>query len=88
MTTIKPLLGNSVLCIVCHRETFVKKTDFVTLFWILVIKNIAITGILRPRGPTDTASDFESEDCGFESHRGQRFSIFSVDNMIVIEWSY
>ena len=43
MTTIKPLLGNSVLCIVCHPETFVKKTDFVTLFWILIIKNIAIT---------------------------------------------
>ena len=24
-----------------------------------------------PRGPTDKASDFESEDCGFESHRGR-----------------
>ena len=24
-----------------------------------------------PRGPMDTASDFESEDCGFESHRGR-----------------
>ena len=26
-----------------------------------------------PRGLMDMASDFESEDCGFESHRGQRF---------------
>ena len=24
----------------------------------------------RPRGPMDKASDFESEDCGFEPHRG------------------
>ena len=23
----------------------------------------------RSRGPTDKASDYESEDCGFESHR-------------------
>ena len=23
-----------------------------------------------PRGPTDKASDYESGDCGFESHRG------------------
>ena len=27
----------------------------------------------RPRGLMDMASDFESEDCGFESHRGQYF---------------
>ena len=25
----------------------------------------------RPRGPMDKASDFESEDCGFDPHRGQ-----------------
>ena len=25
----------------------------------------------RPRGLMDMASDFGSEDCGFESHRGQ-----------------
>ena len=24
----------------------------------------------RPRGPMDKASDFESEDCGFDPHRG------------------
>ena len=29
--------------------------------------------IRRPRGLMDMASDFESEDCGFESHRGQTF---------------
>ena len=27
--------------------------------------------LLWPRGLTDKASDFESEDCGFESHRGR-----------------
>ena len=26
----------------------------------------------RPRGLMDKASDFESEDCGFESRRGRR----------------
>ena len=31
-----------------------------------------------PRGPMDKASDYESGDCGFESHRGcfcKRFSV-------------
>ena len=27
----------------------------------------------RPRGPMDKAPDYESGDCGFESHRGQVF---------------
>ena len=27
--------------------------------------------VSRPRGLTDKASDFGSEDCGFESHRGR-----------------
>ena len=30
---------------------------------------------LWPRGLTDKASDFESEDCGFESHRGRVLQI-------------
>ena len=34
------------------------------------IKNIFL-GFTWPRGPMDKASDFESEDCGFESHRGR-----------------
>ena len=29
-----------------------------------------------PRGPTDKASDYESGDCGFESHRGCIFVLF------------
>ena len=49
---------------------------------ILLIQTIA-RDLLWPRGPTDTASDFESEDCGFESHRGQNFSFSRVDNMII-----
>ncbi len=31
----------------------------------------------RPRGLTDKASDFESEDCGFESRRGLFFTFSS-----------
>ena len=31
----------------------------------------------RPRGPMDKASDFESEDCGFDPHRGQFLLIFT-----------
>ena len=32
----------------------------------------------RPRGPMDKASDFESEDCGFDPHRGQFSSSSSL----------
>ena len=34
----------------------------------------------RPRGPIDKASDFESEDCGFDPHRGHftHFRHFSL----------
>ena len=32
----------------------------------------------RPRGPTDKASDYESGDCGFESHRGCIFFWFLI----------
>ena len=32
-----------------------------------------------PRGPMDKASDFESEDCGFESHRGRVSFLFIFD---------
>ena len=39
-----------------------------------------------PRGPTDKASDYESGDCGFESHRGcfLRFLRFSALNLMKI----
>ena len=33
------------------------------------------TGMFRPRGLMDKASDFESEDCEFESRRGQYFYV-------------
>ena len=33
----------------------------------------------RPRGLMDKASDFESEDCGFESHRGRVFRVSRVE---------
>ena len=32
----------------------------------------------RPRGLTDKASDFESEDCEFESRRGRSLLTFSL----------
>ena len=35
-------------------------------------------GKVWPRGLMDKASDFESEDCGFDPHHGQRFSIKMV----------
>ena len=31
----------------------------------------------RPRGPMDKASDFESEDCGFDPHRGHIFCLIT-----------
>ena len=42
----------------------------------LYIKRIKYTlaDYCRPRGLMDMASDFGSEDCGFESRRGQIFS--------------
>ena len=46
----------------------------------------------RPRGLTDKASDFESEDCEFESRRGQFFTVvfnlesFNFDCLFVKSW--
>ena len=37
----------------------------------------------RPRGLMDKASDFGSEDCAFESHRG-RLEMFFVDSLYAI----
>ena len=42
-------------------------------FSIIGIK-YTLAGYCRPRGLMDMASDFGSEDCGFESRRGQIFS--------------
>ena len=39
---------------------------------------LSLPTIGRPRGLMDMASDFGSEDCGFESHRGQSFSFFKI----------
>ena len=37
----------------------------------VIFKSKIFTMEQRPRGPMDKASDFESEDCGFDPHRGQ-----------------
>ena len=37
-------------------------SDYIFGFFLLLIS--------CPRGPTDKAPDYESGDCGFESHRG------------------
>ena len=42
-----------------------------TKFDVIFEEGIKLHYWHRPRGPTDKASDFESEDCGFESHRGR-----------------
>ena len=36
---------------------------------------ITVHLMARPCGPMDKASDFESEDCGFDPHHGQGFSV-------------
>ena len=48
-----------------------------------------------PRGLMDKASDFESEDCEFESRRGRSFFffllniiLFDVVYIYVIHWFY
>ena len=38
---------------------------------------------IRPCGPMDKASDFESEDCGFDPHHGRLFLIHSSLEHIV-----
>ena len=42
--------------------------------WHVIFKNYCS---YRPRGLMDKASDFESEDCEFESRRGRLFCIWS-----------
>ena len=47
----------------------------------MILKNYVCLNMLldvRPRGPMDKASDFESEDWGFESLRGQLFYKFKL----------
>ena len=39
--------------------------------------------ILSPCGPMDEASDFESEDCGFDPHHGRLFLLHSSLEHIV-----
>ena len=46
------------------------------LYYICRLRNskLHLSGCASwPRGPMDKASDFESEDCEFESRRGQSF---------------
>ena len=40
-------------------------------FGVVIHDAFLFTFLHRPRGPMDKASDFESEDCGFDPHRGQ-----------------
>ena len=43
---------------------------------------------LWPRGLMDKASDFGSEDCGFESHRGRFLPNFIYLGIIILYQSY
>ena len=40
------------------------------MFHVALFDAQMFTNSYRPRGPMDKASDFESEDCGFDPHRG------------------
>ena len=55
---------------VTHRNYY--SCDTGVSFYMLSYENAKIFRTeYRPRGPMDKASDFESEDCGFDPHRGQ-----------------
>ena len=44
--------------------------------------NNLTSAFCRPRGLMDKASDFGSEDCEFESRRGQHFSVISNESAL------
>ena len=57
-------------------------------FGVVIHDAFLFTFLHRPRGPMDKASYFESEDCGFDPHRGQ-FSgkcIFYSNHIGLQEW--
>ena len=41
----------------------------------------------RPCGPMDKASDFESEDCGFDPHHGQPVGGFVLELHFNLDFS-
>ena len=58
---------------VTHRNYY--SCDTGVSFYMLSYENAKIFRTeYRPRGPMDKASDFESEDCGFDPHRGQFYT--------------
>ena len=52
-----------------HRGDYCPYLDII--FCLAIDSRIIFHILHRPRGPMDKASDFESEDCGFDPHRGQ-----------------
>ena len=44
--------------------------------------------LLRPCGLMDKAADFESEDCGFESHRGRYVIITAIHLVLALIITY
>ena len=61
---------------IMHRQVIdpaqlVTKTNKECHFGVVIHDAFHFTFLHRPRGPMDKASDFESEDCGFDPHRGQ-----------------
>ena len=48
--------------------SYLQSTGFMALIKYCISEKTCLR--TRPRGPMDKASDFESEDCGFDPHRG------------------
>ena len=65
---------------------YLSVTCFRFIYWLAVLL------INRPRGLMDMASDFGSEDCGFESHRGHFFhlevELTQKDNLHVLLYGF
>ena len=68
----------------CPCKNFTTRIEY----WVSIIGVILLCQA-GPRGPMDTASDFESEDCGFESHRGRLYSfIFSIHEIAAVHSTF
>ena len=64
---------------------FETSSDFKTIFNTAIRPYTFPFPNRRPRGLMDKASDFESEDCAFESRRGRSFYFFP--NIFILYFS-
>ena len=64
LTTNQKIVGSNPIVII-----FSNSGSAIKLIVKITSARAGFEHTLRSRGPTDKASDYESEDCGFESHR-------------------